>query len=191
MNRTQFKLTKDELGLLATLPGAAWDHYGGEAVADGGAYALGAAFVVTSVGAVTLRADMRVANVEGFDEEYTELVVVRGAEGERRALARGGLYYFLRGERVLSVYVVRDEVRASRVGDVEFEFVSDSGIVVVTEGGSLGITLGGPFTPDLFITRGSRDEVPHLHDGTQAWESDLEIEYECRRTLIPVQDLLD
>jgi hypothetical protein len=87
---TQFKLTKDEFGLLATLPGAVWDHYLGKAVADGGAYELGAAFVVTSVGAVTLRADMRVANVEGCDEEYTELVVVGGAQGERRVLERGG-----------------------------------------------------------------------------------------------------
>lgn len=190
MKSTQFKLTKDELGLLATLPGAAWDHYGGEAMADGGAYAQ-EAFLVTSVGALTLRADMRVANVEGFDEEYTEFVVTSGAQGERRALARGNLYYFLRGNQVLSVHVVRDEVCASGVGDVECEFVSDSGIMVVTEGGSLGITLGGPFTPDLFIARGSRDEVPHLHDGTQAWESDLEIEYQCRGTLIPVQDLLD
>lgn len=82
------------------------------------------------------------------------------------------------------------EVCASGVGDVEIEFVSDSGMVVVAEGGSLGITLGRPFKPDLFTARGSRDDVPDLHDGTQAWESDLVIEYQCRRTLIPGQDLL-
>lgn len=191
MISTEFILSMEEHHLLReVLMGSTWGHYGGEAMTDRGAYALGTAFLVTSTGELTLRAELRVANVEGFEEEYKELKVLGGAEGTSRARARGDLYYFLRGERVHSVYLVRDEVRARQVGAGEiFQFVSDSGIVVATGSGSLGFTLGGPFTPDLCIVRSTGTDDLLLHDTLGGWESDLEIEYDCQRSLISLEDV--
>lgn len=183
----------DDLAHLYDLHQSRWDHYGAEAMTDNGHCALQSAYLRTSAGAVTIAADIVMLDIEGDPEEYSRLQINAGAYGESTARRSGQVFFQHKGQTVTDILVVRDAIRRTEPAEEGFELISDSGIVILLDGGFIAFCKSNAYMldMDMAIARDTFFAPELLPDPTLGWDSDLHTRYEVARRIIPLYDLLD
>ena len=131
-------LDQDSLHNLTTLLGARWQYLGGADLWD--RLSASQAFIVTDGGDLTINADIEYLDFEDFEDNYSYLRAIPGAQDLATARTRGYLYYFHTGQTVTDILIVRDKISEIRYGHTAWEFSFDSAIIFQLERAAIAIT---------------------------------------------------
>lgn len=180
-------LDQDSLHNLAAVLGARWQYLGGADLWD--RLSASQAFIVTDGGALTINADIEYLDFEDFEDNYSYLRAIPGAQDLATARSRGYLYYFHTGQTVTDVLIVRDKISEIRYGHTAWEFSFDSAIIFQLQHAVIGITKY-PHSELFLITHapelGELDVISRFDE----WEDELGVEHITTRTTIPIRELV-
>ncbi len=185
--RASMHLGQDSLNNLATLLGARWQYLGGAELWD--RLSASQAFIVTDAGDLSIEADIAYMDFEGFEDNYSYLRAIPGAQNLARARTRGYLYYFHTGQAVTDILIVRDEVSEVRYGQTAWEFSFDSAIVFQLQHAVIAITKF-PHSELFLITHAQTLDQLDVISRFDEWEDELGVAHASARTIIPIRELL-
>ena len=191
MNDYMLRFSSSDLHLLSDLIGKNWDHYGSQTLFNEGTLAASDMFLATSSTSISVIADCKLLNFEDGTDEFSFLRIKNGEIGVTAARRSGNLYFDFRGERVTTVFIIRDTVQMDDKELGQRELVVDSGFIVGTTRGSIAICKGSFYMQDMFIRKAETVESLDLFDSENEWESSLARRFTVVRTVIPVNELLD
>ena len=122
----------------------------------------------------------------GSFHTFTQLVGVDPGNSLETAQREGSVFFHGKGERVISIDVIREELTEFADGVERFHLASDSGVVISLETMVIAIQRRG-FDGFDFVFR-SADSLANLeyYPTSHDWPLNLRVTYDYSRNLIPI-----
>jgi len=189
MKTYNLKLKTEDIDRLTNLIGKTWDHYGSQTLFNEGTLAASDMFLATSSSSISVLADFVLLDFEEGTDEFSFLRFENGEIGLTAARRNGNLYFDFRGSQISNVFIIRDTVTMFDQILEDRELVVDSGFVIETTTGSIGICKGSFYMADMFIQKFEANEPIELFDSNNEWESSLHRRFTITRRVLPIDEV--
>jgi len=185
----------ESLSRLAGLVGSRWLSVTGERLTEAPGVRLSAwddMVVSTDDETFAIHNELVAADFEEEPDDYPSLSVRDGNERFAVEEKAGHLYFQHRGEEILDVVVVRESITQRMHGQKTWTFTTDYGVIFVLAHGAIYVgktSHHGEAVGAIIADTVDALQIPDRVDEWD-WENELGEEYESRRELIHVDDLV-